>query len=768
MLARVARSSVGIRARQGARVLLAAWLMGSLAHASASVSAPPLSIVGAIETTRAMADREGRTVFFSPNGMRYAILLVRGDVSRDGVWLELAFGSLRSLNEAQPKIVQRFFTRGFGRPYPQRGGGYTLTWPTTNAPVWLDDQRVGVYWEDDQGVRQFIAVDVDTGELEPLTDHATDVNEAVMSTQGTLLFSASVPCEATRSDAPQGTVVTARDAFELLYGCALVDRGHRALYLHTRALHERRVLLRGGDEISHYPPRLAVPVFSADGSRAIVAHTVADSDIPAIWREYQRPHLRNLLAERETDRLGGYARQLQQLFVVDVEDAAGRPLWSVPANAEGRVQVAWSPEGGSVLVGPTFLPLPCDDEAGRAGLAVAEVDIASGTWRRIPLEIGTRIEALRWLEDRLIVIETQEGTAQFRREGGAWRSTFDAIAAPAPQASVQVQWREDLNTPPQLIATDLRTRHERLVLDPNPNLTTRFSLGRVEWVRYTIRPGLAWEGRLYYPAHHRSGQRYPLVVQTHTLAGENVYSLYGKGGAQPALGPGGSVYIAQTLAGHGMFVLHGRVLKMHGTDGLLDETRSELEAIETVIERLAILGLIDRDRVGIMGHSASGWLASYAIAHGRLRFAAAIADDHKDGGYFQAALAGWAFGAGAEMIGAEPFDEGLEAWLDHSPALNAHAIRTPLLMTVSSDGLEIGAWEMFSRLRHLRKPVELFLVPNIEHGSHGLQNPTQIRALQERALDWWRFWLQDEQDSDPRKAAQYAGWRHLRSLATSH
>jgi hypothetical protein len=34
----------------------------------------------------------------------------------------------------------------------------------------------------------------------------------------------------------------------------------------------------------------------------------------------------------------------------------------------------------------------------------------------------------------------------------------------------------------------------------------------------------------------------------------------------------------------------------------------------------------------------------------------------------------------------------------------------------------------------------------------------------QRNLDWFRFWLKDEEDSDPVKVEQYARWRELQKL----
>jgi hypothetical protein len=49
-------------------------------------------------------------------------------------------------------------------------------------------------------------------------------------------------------------------------------------------------------------------------------------------------------------------------------------------------------------------------------------------------------------------------------------------------------------------------------------------------------------------------------------------------------------------------------------------------------------------------------------------------------------------------------------------------------------------------------------------GSHVMTNPTQRLASETINVDWFRFWLKGEEDSDPAKAEQYARWRELREL----
>jgi hypothetical protein len=116
--------------------------------------------------------------------------------------------------------------------------------------------------------------------------------------------------------------------------------------------------------------------------------------------------------------------------------------------------------------------------------------------------------------------------------------------------------------------------------------------------------------------------------------------------------------------------------------------------------------------------------------------------------------------------GARPFGKGLETWLQMAPGFNADKVHTPLRMEIDGRPIAaiLGLWEMFSNLRYLGKPVELSVVPDINHGTHILQNPRQRLASQGETVDWFCFWLRNEEDSSPAKGGKYARWRDLRRL----
>jgi hypothetical protein len=78
--------------------------------------------------------------------------------------------------------------------------------------------------------------------------------------------------------------------------------------------------------------------------------------------------------------------------------------------------------------------------------------------------------------------------------------------------------------------------------------------------------------------------------------------------------------------------------------------------------------------------------------------------------------------------------------------------------------MALTKWEIFSRLRTLGRPVEFYVIPDIEAGEHQLQNPAQVFAAQEGTVDWFDYWLNGHKDPSSAKVAQYVRWDALRAL----
>jgi hypothetical protein len=293
----------------------------------------------------------------------------------------------------------------------------------------------------------------------------------------------------------------------------------------------------------------------------------------------------------------------------------------------------------------------------------------------------------------------------------------------------------------------------------------RFKLGRVERMSGTLSNGKQWIGQLIYPADYAAGSRYPLVIQSyygHPM-GQESFALDGMWGS-PGMGLGPSMvaaYPGQLLATRNIAVL--TLLVTNFEAGSTQDDDYQL-AYESLAKQLVASGIADPDKIGLTGFSRNGHWVEFTLAHSTFPFAAAIAADNLDPSYFQAALMNWTT-HDAAMNGAAAFGDGLQKWLVRAVGFNAEHIRTPLFMfgQCGSTEMIIAQWEIFSRLKHLKKPVEMYMMPEADtHPAHSPQNPRQVLALQDRAVDWFSFWLTGREDASPLKAEQYRRWRSFK------
>lgn len=120
--------------------------------------------------------------------------------------------------------------------------------------------------------------------------------------------------------------------------------------------------------------------------------------------------------------------------------------------------------------------------------------------------------------------------------------------------------------------------------------------------------------------------------------------------------------------------------------------------------------------------------------------------------------AGLVYGPGC--FGATPFGTGLDVWQRDAAGFNMDRMRTPLRIVAITPKRVLHQWEWYAGLRRLGKPVELFHIPN---GAHSLVKPLERMAAMQGTVDWFRFWLLDQEDVASAKEAQYARWRDMRN-----
>ena len=465
---------------------------------------------------------------------------------------------------------------------------------------------------------------------------------------------------------------------------------------------------------------------SPDGNYGVIGVNVLSQDLPASWVEYKFP---------ENDYLHGFflntkgGSPFARYLVVDLKQGTVEPLWDAPMIQFPHL--TWAPDGHSLSL-KSYLPLAGTD----------------------PDERNVR-------QENLFAVEVKLPSREIRKI-----TESELLAKAGNRAPLAVTLEEDLNHPPKVYVSGGQTQQRALLIDLNPQFA-ELSLGNVETFEWKAADGFSVVGGLYLPPDYAPGTKYPFVIQTHGFDSSR-FSMDG-------LYEWSSGYAARFLAGKGIVVLQAYRLKnpvdSEATEGdkrlganpAQAQKKFAVTAYEGAIDALDERGLIDRNRVGIMGFSRTVCFVADALTHSQHHFAAAILVNGIDCGYF-----GYlAYGGHPDLDnlngGGTPFGRNLMTWLRDAPGFNLDRVDTPVRLEEHGvNGGLLELWEWYSGLSKLAKPVEYLYLPD---APHLLVKPWERRASQQGAVDWFSFWLKGEEDSGATKRDQYRRWQELRAAS---
>lgn len=351
---------------------------------------------------------------------------------------------------------------------------------------------------------------------------------------------------------------------------------------------------------------------------------------------------------------------------------------------------------------------------------------------------------------RIIDLEPGEyrDTTHLDRENLAW--TPFTPNAQSDISRLQLTVSEDLNQPPVLVATNTETGESRTIFDPNPQLADMEILP-VEILEWEDQHGRTIVGGLIKPANFDINRRYSLVIQTHGFNQSRFFRV----------GYSDTANAGRALASRDIVVL--QVDEPYSWEETpIDLEKAGLDVYLAAIDKLAAMGIVDPGKVGISGYSLTGLTVATSITLAPQRFAAAAianADPLTLTGYYSYVDSPLQGLTEDIIIGAPPIGDGLQVWLDKSPSLSTHAITAAVLVSATDPFHLLSLWDFYAALRYQEKPVELQF---IRSGKHNIVKPLHRIAHQELIVDWFDFWLNEHEDADPSKIAQYRRWREMK------
>jgi dipeptidyl aminopeptidase/acylaminoacyl peptidase len=673
---------------------------------------------------------------YSPDGKRVMMIIRRGNLNENtNEYSLLLWRTADLLQSPQTNIIVKMSS--------------SSNRPAIEALQWLgDSERISFLGENPKELHQLYVYDIRTRTLRRITNHPTNVISYSITPNGSSVayiaedHSRSIWDEKGRRE---GILVSTQPLINLLSGQA---PGEDELFFQPAGKAARRI--RIASEIRQRDPSVSISP-NAD----YIVLPVLVRDVPEIWKEYSDGEMNRVVAQVLRP---GESSELREYELIKTSTGKGQIVLGSPLCPTRPQGVAWSPDGQSLVLSNIYLPLEGVDATERAARqsspSTVALRISVGGFTKITsddlLLDGWDVEtSLLHFEDFTCVAAIQcQRDVFFSWSGLDWATHS---SPEAKETSPKIFLEEDVNTPPRVFAVDTVKHEKAILLDLNPQFKSLI-FGKVEEIHWKGSDGHDVSGGLYYPVHYVPGKKYPLVIQTHGW----VPKVFWIDGAFK------TAFAAQALAGKDIMVLQA-------DEGFSDpETQQEVErevaTFEGAIEFLQKKALVDPEKIGIIGFSRTCLFVEYALTHSKYHFAAAALTDGVDGGYFQYtaflnASPGWAQDFEG-VNGGIPSGDGLKSWMERSPSFGIEKVHIPVRITALNPTSTLLEWEWFVMLQRLDRPVEMIL---IQDGAHILEKPWDRMISQQGNVDWFAFWLKNEQDPDPQKAPEYFRWKEFRN-----
>jgi dipeptidyl aminopeptidase/acylaminoacyl peptidase len=260
---------------------------------------------------------------------------------------------------------------------------------------------------------------------------------------------------------------------------------------------------------------------------------------------------------------------------------------------------------------------------------------------------------------------------------------------------------------------------------------SKYDLGKSQHIKYSIGDKVL-SGSLLYPAHFNPEKKYPMIVYIYEKMSDKVNDFY------PPSYYEYTGFNALKYTTNDYFVLLPDIAYT-----LQDPGISALNCVTAAVNKALELGVIDKDKIGLIGHSFGGYESAYITTQTNL-FAAVVAgagvtnftSHYHSIGWNSKKPEIWRYESQQWRMGVSYYDNE-EAYFRNSPLHHIEKVTTPMLIWSGKKDYQVH-WtqsiELYLALRRLKKESKLLL---FESESHFITNKKNQVKLSLEVFDWF-------------------------------
>ena len=296
--------------------------------------------------------------------------------------------------------------------------------------------------------------------------------------------------------------------------------------------------------------------------------------------------------------------------------------------------------------------------------------------------------------------------------------------------------KETFKEYPDWYATDLSFKNVKRVTEANAQ-QANYWWGSVEIVNWRAGDGTPLQGLLYKPENFDPTKKYPMMTYFYEKNAENIHTHY-------APRPIRSYINFSYFTSNGYVVFVPDIVYKDGYPG-----QSAYNCIVPGVLSMIDKGFVDKDKIGISGHSWGGYQTAYLVTQTNL-FRAAEAGAPVSN--MTSAYGGirWDSGMSRQAqyertqsrIGGTLWEKPMQ-YLENSPLFHAPKIETPVLMMHNDDDGAVPWYqgiEFYMALKRLNKPVWML---NYNGEKHGLTKRQNMKDFAVRLYQYFDHYLKD-------------------------